>query len=265
MTALPPKRPKFHYPSSDGQPMADNTLQFEWIVTLQGNLDLMYRDVPDVFVAGDHLIYPVDQNIAIRQAPDVYVAFGRPKGHRGSYAVSEEGGIFPQVIFEVWSPSNRSRQMETKREFYEKYGAEEYYLLYPESPADIEGWLRNEDKLVAVPNMNGFVSPLLGIRFELRDAILLVHRPDGRPFLSFVELGTLADQEHALAVAAQERAAHEQQKAEAAEKRAEDEKRRAEDEKRRAEDEKRRAEDEKRRAAKLAARLRELGVDPDAV
>jgi hypothetical protein len=59
MSAIKPP-PAVHYPDSDGQPMADNTLQFEWIVTLQGNLDLMFRDVPDVFVAGDHLIYPVE-------------------------------------------------------------------------------------------------------------------------------------------------------------------------------------------------------------
>jgi hypothetical protein len=48
-------------------------------------------------------------------------------------------------------------------------------------------------------------------------------------------------------------------------RRAEEEARRAEEEARRAEDEARRAEDEARRADRLAARLRELGVDPDAV
>jgi hypothetical protein len=48
-------------------------------------------------------------------------------------------------------------------------------------------------------------------------------------------------------------------------RRAEHEARRAEDEARRAEDEARRAEDEARRADRLAARLREIGVDPEAV
>jgi len=48
-----------------------------------------------------------------------------------------------------------------------------------------------------------------------------------------------------------------------ADERAQDERRRAEDERRRAEDERRRAEDEHRRAEQLAAKLRELGVDPD--
>ena len=43
------------YPQSDGQPMADNTKQFRWIVTIQGGLDALLRDNPQVFVAGDLL------------------------------------------------------------------------------------------------------------------------------------------------------------------------------------------------------------------
>ena len=83
-TAITTPPPAVHYPDSDGQPVADNTLQFQWIVTIKGNLDLVFRDRDDVFVAGDHLINPVEGDADTRQAPDVYVAFGRPKGHRGS-------------------------------------------------------------------------------------------------------------------------------------------------------------------------------------
>ena len=31
----PSRRPEIEYPDSDGQPMSDNTLQFEWIVTIK--------------------------------------------------------------------------------------------------------------------------------------------------------------------------------------------------------------------------------------
>ena len=48
--------PLIEYPDSDGKPMADNTLQFEWIVTIKGNLDLLFANDPNVFVAGDNLI-----------------------------------------------------------------------------------------------------------------------------------------------------------------------------------------------------------------
>ncbi|QJW93024.1 Uma2 family endonuclease [Frigoriglobus tundricola] len=215
--------PAVYYPDSDGQPMADNTLQFEWIVTLQGNLDLMFRDRSDVFVAGDHLIYPVEGDADIRQAPDVYVAFGRPKGHRGSYKVFAEENVFPHVVFEVWSPSNTAERMEEKRRFYERYGAEEYYIVYPDFPAYAQGWFREAGALVRVTNMNGYVSPRLRIRFAVLRGSVAVFRPDGSPFLSFVDLGALQQK-------TEESLTHERQ-----------------------------------RAARLAARLRELGVDPDAV
>ena len=65
--------------------MSDNTLQLEWIFTIMGGLDAVFRDDPDVFVAGDLLWYPVEGDNKTRQAPDAMVAIGRPKGYRGSY------------------------------------------------------------------------------------------------------------------------------------------------------------------------------------
>lgn len=41
------------YPDSDGQPMADNTKQFRWIVVIKENLEILFATVPDVFIAGD--------------------------------------------------------------------------------------------------------------------------------------------------------------------------------------------------------------------
>jgi Uma2 family endonuclease len=57
------------YPDSDGQPMADNTKQFRWIVLIQQNLASLFANDPNVFVAGDLLWYPVQGNNKIRSAP----------------------------------------------------------------------------------------------------------------------------------------------------------------------------------------------------
>lgn len=46
------------YPDSDGQPMADNTEQFEWIVLLKENLECLFAKDENVFVGGDLLWYP---------------------------------------------------------------------------------------------------------------------------------------------------------------------------------------------------------------
>src|SRR5271170_3739299 len=123
-----PPRPAVVYPDNDGNPIAENTLQFEWIVTIKGGIDTVYRDDPDVFVAGDLLWYPVEGDPKTRAAPDTMVAFGRPKGYRGSYKQWEEGGIAPQVVFEVLSPGNRPDEMLAKFRFYERFGVEEYYI-----------------------------------------------------------------------------------------------------------------------------------------
>jgi Uma2 family endonuclease len=187
-TLAPTGKPAVHYPDSDGQPMADNTIQYRWIAILKWNAEALYRHDPNVFVAGDHLIYPVEGDPTIRQAPDVYVSFGPRKGDRGSYKVFEEGGVFPQVIFEVWSPNNRYDQMRKKFDFYEKYGAEEYYIVYPEFPAHLEGWIRKDGKLVAVKDMNGHVSPRLGFRFHLLEGELTVFDRAGQVLRDPVEI-----------------------------------------------------------------------------
>jgi hypothetical protein len=59
------------YPDSDGKPMSDNTLQFEWIMRIKGGLDIVFANDPDVFVAGDLLWYPV-RGTAIN-SPGVFV------------------------------------------------------------------------------------------------------------------------------------------------------------------------------------------------
>src|SRR3954464_9457290 len=145
-TSLSPPRPTIEYPDSDGQPMADNTLQFEWIVTIKGGLEALFRDRPDVFVAGDLLWYPVEGDATIRLAPDALVVFGRPKGYRGSYRQWEEGDIAPQVVFEVLSPGNRPQEMADKFRFYDTYGVEEYYVYDPDNVV-LSGWQRRGGNL----------------------------------------------------------------------------------------------------------------------
>ncbi len=51
--------------------MADSTLQYQWITKIQGGCDALFKDDPNVFVAGDLLWYPVEGNNTISQAPDV--------------------------------------------------------------------------------------------------------------------------------------------------------------------------------------------------
>jgi Uma2 family endonuclease len=173
---------EIEYPESDGEPMAENTDQYNWITLIEEGLDDVFRDDPNVFIAADLFWYPIEGNNTIRRAPDVMVAFGRPQGRRGAYLQWREAGIAPQVVFEILSPGNRGAELAFKFQFYEAYGVEEYYIFDPDFNT-LEGWLRAAGTLNKVPEINGWISPRLGVRFELVDDQFRLYGPDGQPFV----------------------------------------------------------------------------------
>ncbi len=217
--AARPRRPEIEYPDSDGQPMAENTLQFEWIVTIKGGMDELFRDNPDVFVAGDLLWYPVEGNNRLRVAPDVLVAFGRPKGYRGSYKQWVEDNLAPQVVFEVLSPGNRVAEMIDKFRFYERHGVEEYYVYDPDEGV-LTAWIRDNGELRKIDEPIGWTSPRLGVRFEMEGVDLRIIRPDGRVFANYLDLCSQRDAAQKQADAAQKQADAAQKQADAAQKQA---------------------------------------------
>jgi Uma2 family endonuclease len=167
--------------------MAENTKQARWIFMLYGNLLALFAEVADVFIAADNFWYPVEGEPEIRQAPDVYVVFGRPKGDRGSYKQWEERGVAPQVVFEILSPGNDPIEMADKFDWYDQYGVEEYYIYDPDRNRLIV-YLRRGEVLRRVRPSDGFVSPRLKIRFQMTSPEMTVYRPDGRPFITFDQL-----------------------------------------------------------------------------
>jgi hypothetical protein len=103
-----------------------------------------------------------------------------------------EGGIAPQVVFEILSPSNRPGPMIEKFKFYEKYGVEEYYIYDPYEVI-LTGYLRTEGELRKIAETNGWTSPRLGIRFDLSGSEMVIYGPDGQRFMTFQEIGDERD------------------------------------------------------------------------
>jgi Uma2 family endonuclease len=237
MSTVAPVRAKdtVVYPECDGLPMAENTKQFRWIVTIQGGLDALYRADPNVFVAGDLLWYPVEGDNTIRVAPDIFTVFGRPRGDRGSYLQWLEGNIAPHVAFEIQSPGNRAANLIDKFNFYERYGVEEYYLYDPDT-GKLRGWIRTEGQLKEIPEMKGWLSPRLRVTFDVVDGELRLYGLDGKRFATYVELVEQREKERR-------------------------EKELAQQEKRQAQQEIQQAQ---QRAERLAAQLRALGIEPEA-
>jgi Uma2 family endonuclease len=223
-------KPEVLYPDSDRDPIAKNTIQYQHIIAIQIGLDAMFADNPDVFVAADLLWYPVEGRPDIKNTLDVMVAYGRPKGDRGSYRQWEEDGVAPQVVFKITSPGAKVAEMRLKRMFYSRYGVTEYYEYDPEIGM-LDVWARQGSVLRNASITDEWRSPLLGVTLRVEtDGELSVYRPNGERFLRPVEIRALADLAEA-----------------------------------RAERERNRAERERERAERLAAKLRELGIDPEQI
>ncbi len=243
-----PDKSNIIYPDDNGEPMSDNTEQFRLIVWIKENSELLFANDPNVFVAGDLLWYPVEGNNKLCQAPDVMVVFGTPKGYRGSYQQWKEDGIAPQVVFEIWSPGNRPAPMIQKFKFYERYGVEEYYLYDPQS-LELTGWQRQQEQLEAIEQIDGWISPRLGVRFQLSDKGLEMFDPSGEAFMSFVELAQLRREAQAQAIEAEQLRQQAEQLRQQAEQRATDTEALLEQ--------------ERSRSQALESRLREMGIDPN--
>jgi hypothetical protein len=52
----------------------------------------------------------------------------------------------------------------------------------------IVGWRREAGQWQRIDEVNGWISPLLGVRFELTPETLVMYRPDGSQFETFAEL-----------------------------------------------------------------------------
>jgi Uma2 family endonuclease len=206
------------YPESDGLPMADNSRQLRWMVVLFGNLSILFRN-QRVFVGANHFWYPVEGHPEDRIAPDVFVVFDRPKGDRPSYMQWKEDHIPVSVAFEILSPGNTVIEMADKLFFYDQHGVQEYYVFDPESNGLLV-YLRMDGRtLVRERVKDAFVSPLLGIRFDLTGPEMVVFYPDGRRFLTFEDLEAEREREQQQRLAAEQRANRAEQNADRAQQR----------------------------------------------
>ena len=69
--------------------------------------------------------------------------------------------------------------MNKKQVFYDRHGVEEYYLYDPDRN-DFSGWMRSQGRLDVIDAIENWVSPRLGIRFDLSGEVLQIYRPDKR-------------------------------------------------------------------------------------
>jgi Uma2 family endonuclease len=181
------------YPSSDGKPMAESDLHRKEMMYLIEALDGWYEGAPDVYVAGDLLLYYVRGDRRSVVAPDVFVVKGIPKGDRKSYKLWEEGQG-PSFVIEVTSDSTRNEDLGRKRSLYEQWGVEEYFLHDPRKDylePGLQGYrLVNGRYQKIVPESDGsLLSRTTGLRLR-RDGnhLRLIDPATGTPLPGVEEL-----------------------------------------------------------------------------
>ncbi|MEH1915714.1 Uma2 family endonuclease [Nostoc sp.] len=119
------------YPDEDGKPMAEGDIQFSYLAYGINTLQIYFQNHPDVYVAGNLFIYYEKGYPESVVAPDVFVVFGVENRDRCSYKTWEENNQTPDFVLEITSKSTRSKDQGAKKGIYAFLGVREYFQYDP--------------------------------------------------------------------------------------------------------------------------------------
>lgn len=181
MDRLTTAREQIHYPETDGKPMAETDVHIDVLIYLREGLKDYFRDAPQVYVAGNMLLYYEEGNPAACVAPDVFVVQGVAKGERRIYKLWEEGQP-PAVVFEITSRGTRLEDLGTKRVLYAMLGVREYFVYdalgeYLQPPLQGYQLQEGEYQRMAAEGKGELVSQVLGIELREEQGRLRVINP----------------------------------------------------------------------------------------
>jgi Uma2 family endonuclease len=226
-------------------------------------------DLDNILVATDLNLYYDPRQVNWYKRPDWYAVLGvdrlyQKKELRLSYVVWQEE-VSPFIVIELLSPGTEKEDLgETKRkisepptkwEVYEQILKVPYYLIYDRYREIFRGFKLNRGRYNELNLTTGYIT-LEEIQLSLR-LWQGSYQKITRQWLRWY------DSEGNLIPTTEEIAEIERIIAETERQRAEIERQRAETERQQAEIERQRAETEFQRAERLAAKLRELGIDPN--
>jgi Uma2 family endonuclease len=132
MTTLTEFPPQLiEYPEADGLPMAESDQTRDYLVYATKLLSAFFGQRLDVYTSGNLFIYYEQGNPEAVVAPDVFVVFGVENSQRRIYTVWEEGDRPPNFVLEITSKTTRSKDQGAKKGIYAFLGVEEYYQYDP--------------------------------------------------------------------------------------------------------------------------------------
>lgn len=222
MAAIPlPYEPEIEYPESDGKPMAESDVHLAVMMHLVQGLRDHFAGDPEVYVAGNLLLY-YEEGKRASVAPDLFVVRGVPKGERDTYLLWREGKG-PCFVLEVTSKSTRDEDLSTKKALYRRLGVEEYVLFDPRGEylkprfqgLRLTHGARRDYRPMPLAADGSLISRTLGVAFHPEGKSLrMTDLATGQPLLGFEDWKARAQeaearvaQEAAARAAAEERAA----------------------------------------------------------
>lgn len=132
MTTLTEFPPQLiEYPEADGLPMAESDQTRDYLVYATKVLSAFFGQRLDVYTSGNLFIYYEQGNPEAVVAPDVFVVFGVENRQRRIYTVWEEGDRPPNFVLEITSKTTLSKDQGAKKGIYAFLGVEEYYQYDP--------------------------------------------------------------------------------------------------------------------------------------
>jgi Uma2 family endonuclease len=170
-----------YYPESDGKPMGETDVHIDALIYLREALRDHFRDDPQMYVAGNMLLYYEEGNPAACVAPDVFVVQGVAKGERRTYRLWEEGRP-PIVVFEITSHGSRLEDLGTKRVVYAMLGVQEYFLYDPLGEylrPPLQGYRLQEGEYQRIPpgGEGRLTSQALGLELRVEEGRLRLVNP----------------------------------------------------------------------------------------
>ena len=211
------------YPESDGKPMAETDLHIEAIIEMRSRFRNYYRDIPDIYISGNIMMYYEDGRPPKAVSPDILISFGVGKKPRRTYKIWEEGKP-PDFVVEFSSKGTVQNDLNHKMELYARLGIPEYFLCDVDRrylPAPLMGFRLIDGEYVEIaPNADGGISSeILGLDFHLLDDGFGIYDPERREWLQTLEeaANSRAERDRERAERDRERAERDRERAERAE------------------------------------------------
>jgi Uma2 family endonuclease len=146
----------------DGEPLETNQHRLFMNVLIH-SIEEAWKDRNDFFVGGNMFIYYSLEQVKNKdfRGPDFFVVLNTHYDFtRKAWVTWEEQGRYPDVIIELMSPSTAKIDKNEKKELYQNtFRTKEYYVFDPFNPNSLQGWRLNSNLIYEeiTPNDQGWL------------------------------------------------------------------------------------------------------------